>query len=318
MKKISIVIPAYREEKNVPLITAELKRILKTISDKYNYEIIFINDWSPDHTWQVIQQELEKDKNIKWITLSRNFWHQAALTSGLSKATWDIIVSMDCDMQDPPALILDMIEKYEQGADVVYARRLGRNDNFLKKQTALLYYKLLAKMADTNIPRNVWDFRLVTKQVLDEFLKLQERDRYIRWMFAWLGYKVDYVDFVRPERIHWTTGYTWKKMIKLGLDWVLNFSMAPLKLWLYLWSIMIILSIIFFIYFIVDIIIQRVSSFDQLIALYPLYKWLIVFMFGFMGLQFIFLWIIGEYIGRIYNETRARPNFVIKETQNFE
>ena len=309
-KLISVVIPAYNEEKNIPLIYQELKKVLWTISEKYDYEIIFVNDGSKDNTWEEIKKIALEDKNVKWINLSRNFGHQAALTAGLEKASWDVIVSMDCDMQDPPSLVLDMIKEYEKWFDIVYARRKNRNDNFFKKYTAILYYKLLYKVADTKIPRNVWDFRLINKKVLNAFLKLSEKDRYIRWMFAWLWFKVSYVDFDRPERIHWETWYTWKKMIKLAMDWILNFSTFPLKLWFIFWFIMIFISFLFLLYMIYDMFIRWVY--------YPLFKWLSVLMFGFMWLQFIFMWIIWEYIWRIYNETRDRPVYIIRDELNFK
>jgi len=307
-KLISVVIPAYREEKNIPLIYVELKTILKTIKEKYKYEIIFVNDWSYDNTWDEIEKLCVEDKNVKGINLSRNFGHQWALTAGLEYAIWDIIVSMDCDMQDPPVLIIDMIIEWEKWFDVVYARRKNRNDNFIKKYTAIAYYKFHAKISDTKIPRNVWDFRLVDKKVLKAFLKLSEKDRYVRGMFAWLGFKTTFVNFNRPERIHWETGYTWKKMIKLAMDWILNFSMFPLKIWMTVGVLMMLMSFLFFCYMFYDLTFNWVE--------YPLFKWLSVMWFGFMWMQFIFMWIMWEYIWRIYNETRDRPVYIIWDKLN--
>ena len=311
MKKLlSIVIPAYNEEKNIPLIYEELKKVLEKIKEKYDYEIIFVNDWSKDNTWEEIVKLAEKDKNVKGINFSRNFGHQAALTAWLENAKWDVIVSMDADMQDPPSLVLEMLKKWEEWYDVVYARRKKRNDSFLKKYTAIWYYKLLYKVADTKIPRNVWDFRLIDRKVLNVFLKLKEKDRYIRWIFAWLWFKVAYVYFDRPERIHGETGYTWRKMIKLAMDGILNFSMFPLKLWFIFWSVMILISFLFFVYIFYDMFFRWVY--------YPLFKWLSVLMFWFMGLQFIFMWIMWEYIWRIYNETRDRPIYVVMNKVNLD
>jgi len=309
-KLISIVIPAYREEENIPLIYEELQEILWEIKDKYDYEIIFVNDGSSDNTWEEIVKLAKKNERVKGINLSRNFGHQAALTAGLENAKWDIIVSMDADMQDPPSLIIGMIKKYEEGYDIVYARRKNRNDSFLKKYTAVWYYKILYLVADTKIPRNVWDFRLIDKKVLNVFLKLKEKDRYIRWMFAWVGFKVAYVDFDRPERIHWETWYTWRKMIKLAMDGILNFSMFPLKLWFIFGFIMIFISFVFFLYMFYDMFFRWVY--------YPLFKWISVLMFWFMGLQFIFMWLIWEYIWRIYNETRDRPVYIEDEKVNLD
>ncbi|MGE4443970.1 MAG: glycosyltransferase family 2 protein [Candidatus Altimarinota bacterium] len=308
-KLISIVLPSYREEKNVSLIYNELQKVFYKNSEKYNYEIIYVNDGSPDNTWEEIVKICEKDKKVKGVNLSRNFGHQGAISSGLHNASGDLIVSMDCDMQDPPSLVLEMIKKWEEGYEVVYARRTNRNDNFIKKYTAILYYKFHAQISDTDIPRNVGDFRLIDKKVLKEFKKLSEKDRYIRGMFAWMGFKTAFVDFNRPERIHGETGYTWKKMIKLAMDGILNFSTFPLKIGAIIGFFMMFVAFLFFSYIFIDAVFYHVE--------YPLYKWLSVLGFGFMGLQFVFLWIMGEYIGRIYNETRDRPIYIESEKVNF-
>ncbi len=309
-QKISIIIPAYKEEKNISLVYLASKKILSSISDKYNYEIIFINDGSNDSTWKEILKIAEKDNNTKWLNLSRNFWHQQALTAWYMKASWDIIISMDADMQDPPILILKMIKKWEEWYEIVYARKKNRHDKFLKKYTAILYYKILSKVSDTQIPRDVWDFRLINKKVLNSFKQLKEKDRYIRWMFAWMWFKTTFVDFDRPERIYWETWYTWRKMIKLAMDWILNFSTFPLKIWAIIWVFIIILSMFFFLYITYDFFINWID--------YPLYKWINIVLLWFMWLQFIFMWILWEYIWRIYNETRKRPLYIVSEKVGFE
>lgn len=309
-KKISIIIPAYREWKNISLIYEALRKILSSISSKYNYEIIFVNDGSKDTTWNEIYTLSIQDKRVKWLNLSRNFWHQQALSAWYMEASGDIIISMDADMQDPPILILEMVKKWEVGFEVVYARRRDRKDKFLKKYTAIAYYKVLSHVSDTKIPRNVWDFRLIDKKVLMAFKNLKEKDRYIRGMFAWMWFKTIFVDFDRPERILWETSYTWKKMIKLAMDGILNFSTFPLKLGAMVWFFLIILSTFFFLYVSYDFFINGTD--------YPLYKWINIVLLWFMGLQFIFMWILGEYIGRIYNETRERPLYIISEKINFD
>lgn len=309
-KTISVIIPAYREWKNISLIYEALRKTLSSISTKYTYEIIFINDGSKDSTWNEIYELSLKDKKVKGLNLSRNFWHQQALTAWYMEASGDIIISMDADMQDPPILILEMIKKWESGFEVVYARRRDRKDKFLKKYTAIAYYKILSHVSDTKIPRNVWDFRLIDKKVLESFKKLKEKDRYIRGMFAWMWFKTTFVDFDRPERLLWETSYTWKKMIKLAMDGILNFSTFPLKLGAIVWFFLIILSTFFFLYVSYDFFINGTD--------YPLYKWINIVLLWFMGLQFIFMWILWEYIGRIYNETRERPLYIISEKINFD
>lgn len=308
-KKLSIIIPAYREWKNISLVYEALRKILSSISGKYTYEIIFINDGSKDTTWTEILEISTRDKKVKWINLSRNFWHQLALSAWYMEASGDIIISMDADMQDPPILILEMIKKWEAWFEVVYARRRGRYDKFVKKYTAILYYKILSRVSDTKIPRNVGDFRLIDKKVLTAFKGLKEKDRYIRGMFAWMWFKTTFVDFDRPERIIGETSYTWKKMIKLAMDGILNFSTFPLKLWAIIWFFLIILSTFFFLYVSYDFFINETE--------YPLYKWINIVLLWFVWLQFIFMWILGEYIWRIYNETRERPLYIISEKINF-
>ncbi len=307
-KLISFVIPAYSEEKNIALLYKELILNFEKISDTYKYEIIFVNDGSPDNSWEEINKLCKKNKNVVWINLSRNFWHQWALTAWYTKAKWESIISMDCDWQDPVFVAFQMIKKWEKWYEVIYARRKKRNDNFLKKYTAIAYYKLLSFISETEIPRNVWDFRLIDKKVLKEFLKLDEKDRYIRWMFAWIWFKTAFIDFERPERVHWETAYTWRKMIRLAMDGILNFSMFPLRIGFIFGIIMILFSLWFHFYMIYDSVINDVF--------YPLYKWLIVTIFWIMGLQFMFMWIMWEYIWRIYNETRWRPNFIISDIKN--
>lgn len=306
-KLLSIVIPAYREEKNISYIYKELLLVLVDLMH-YDYEIIFVNDGSPDLTWLEIENLCENDTRVKGVNLSRNFWHQAALSAWLDLVQGDVIVSMDCDMQHPPKIIQEMIQKYEMGNDIVYARVIDREVWFLKKYTSIWYYKILSLISDTEIPRNVWDFRLINRRVLDVFRWLKEKDRYIRGMMAWMWFKHDFVDFYIPKRIHGSSSYTWKKMWKLASDGILNFSTFPLKVGAFLGISMILLSFLFFIYVVFDSLIFHVQ--------YPLYKWLSIVWFWVMGLQFIFMWIIGEYVGRIYNESRERPIYIIMNKKN--
>ncbi|MDD2907166.1 MAG: glycosyltransferase family 2 protein [Candidatus Gracilibacteria bacterium] len=310
MKKISIIIPAYREEKNIFLVYSAIRKILSSIGDNYDYEMIFVNDGSSDNTWIEILKITNENKKVKAINLSRNFGHQQALSAGYMQASGDLIISMDADMQDPPILILNMVKEWEKGNEIVYARRIERKDRFLKKYTAILYYKILSKVSDTKIPRDVGDFRLIDKKVLEVFKLLKEKDRYIRGMFAWMGYKISFVEYKRPEREFGESGYSWNKMIKLAMDGILNFSTFPLKMGAIIGFFIIILSSLFFLYITYDFFINEAD--------YPLYKWINVVLLGFMGLQFIFMWILGEYIGRIYNETRERPLYIISEKINFD
>lgn len=309
-KKISIVIPAHNEEESILLLYQELQKVVDVLKKKYDHEIIFVNDGSTDSTWEKIVSIAKKDPFIKGISLTRNFWHQAALTCGLHQAGGDAIVSIDCDLQDDPKLILDMISKWEEGYEVVYAKRRTRKDPLLKKWMTYLYYFIFSKIAQFYIPRNVGDFRLIDKKVHKVFLQIQEKDIYLRGIIARMGFRYTFVEFDRWDRKYGTASYTWKKMIKLAMDGILSFSTLPLKVGALIGIIVIILSLLFFLYIFYDAVFRWQD--------YPLYKWLSVLIFWFMGLQFIFMWILGEYIARIYNEVRNRPVYIIKETVNIE
>ncbi|MDF1548170.1 MAG: glycosyltransferase [Bacteroidales bacterium] len=304
----SFVIPAFNEEKNVVLIYQRLLDIMK--KHEKGFEIIFVDDGSRDNTKETLVKLANEDKRLKVISLSRNFGHQSALTAGLKYAKGDAIISMDCDLQDPPEVIDQMIEKWKEGFDIVYARRKTRHDNFIKKHTALLYYKLLDRFSDTKIPRNVGDFRLIDKKVHKELILLNEKAIYMRGLVAWMGYKHTFVDFDRPERIHGKTGYSWEKMIRLAMDGMLNFSLMPLKFGFVIGSFSIVMGFLFLVYMFFDSIINH--------SIYELIKWLVVVMFIFVGFIFILLWILGEYIGRIYNESKGRPTYLVDEKFNFD
>ncbi len=308
MEKISFVVPAYNEEKNIPLLYEKITELMRDA--QVEWEMIFVNDGSMDNTLAVLKGYAQRDHRIKYINLSRNFGHQSALTAGLDKANGDAVISMDCDLQDPPEVVSQMIEKWREGYQIVYARRVNRQDNFLKKYTAIWYYKVLDRFSDTRIPRNVGDFRLIDKVVLMELRKMTEHSRYLRGMVAWLGFKHTFVDFDRPERLHGTPGYTWEKSIKLAMDGLLNFSLLPLKLGFLLGVFFVFLGLLFLAYMIFDTFVYQ--------AKYELIKWLTVVIFMAFGGQFILIWILGEYVGRIYEESKERPVYIIHEIGNFD
>lgn len=308
MEKFSFVIPSYNEALNIPVIYEKIVREMEAISQ--NWEIIYVNDGSKDNTMEVLRDMSAKDERVKWIDLSRNFGHQAALTAGLDYANGDAVISMDCDMQDPPELIGQMISEWKKGFKIVYARRKNRKDGFLKKTTAVWYYKILYKFSDTKIPRNVADFRLVDKIVLTELRTMTEHSRYLRGMVSWLGFSHTFVDFDRPERLHGQAGYTWGKSLKLAMDGIMNFSLAPMKLAFWLGVLFNVLGGLFLLYMTLDTLINHVR--------YELIKWLTVAIFMAVGLQYVLLWIMGEYIGRIYEESKNRPVYIIRNKGNLE
>jgi glycosyltransferase involved in cell wall biosynthesis len=305
MKRIAIVVPIYNEEKNIAGLYQELTMIMKEYHDCYAFELILVNDGSKDGSWVLLQELAYAHGFIKAINFSRNFGHQMALTAGYDYADADAAITMDADLQDPPQLIHSMIAAWEQGNHIVYARRLNRDDGFLKKYTAGWYYHLLDSVAEVKIPRNVGDFRLIDKSVLHELKKCREKSRYLRGMVAWMGFKHTYIDFIRPNRTAGVTGYTWQKMFKLAFDGLTGFSLFPLKLAAYSGVFVIITGCLMFSYITIDTLLHRVY--------YPLFKWLVTVIYIFMGVLFLLLWIIGEYIGRIFEQQKERPLYIVEE-----
>jgi len=308
MENFSFVIPVYNEEQNIPVLYQKITEEMKKIGD--NWEIIFVNDGSKDRSLEVLQEFAKNDKRVKWIDLSRNFGHQAALTAGLDQATGDAVISLDCDMQDPPEIIGQMIEEWRKGYEIVYARRKNRQDAFLKKYTAIWYYQILYRFSETQIPRNVADFRLIDKVVLKELRTMTESSRYLRGMVSWLGFSHTFVDFDRPERLHGVAGYSWEKSLKLAMDGIMNFSLAPMKVAFWLGILFNMMGFLFLNYMLYDTIFKD--------AHYELIKWLTVAIFMATGLQYVLIWILGEYVGRIYEESKNRPVYVINKKGNLD
>jgi dolichol-phosphate mannosyltransferase len=301
---ISIILPIYNEAENIALVYKELNSTFNKLKD-YEFEIIFVNDGSKDESWYWLAKLAQSDTRVTSINFSRNFGHQMALTAGYDHAKGDAIITMDADLQDPPSLIVEMVKKWEHGAQVVYARRADRKDSFLKKTTAQWYYKLLDRIADVHMPRNVGDFRLIDKKVLETIKNCREKSRYLRGMVAWSGFKADYVDFNRPNRHAGQTGYTWSKMIRLAFDGMTGFSLFPLRLAAFIGAFVIATGCAMLLFICCDTIFYSVY--------YPLFKWLTTIMYIFMGVQFLLMWILGEYLGRVFEQQKGRPLYIVDE-----
>ena len=309
MPKISIVIPVFNEENNIKLLFNDLIINLNNVG--LTYEIIFIDDGSKDNSVSILEQLVNEHDFVKYAVLSRNFGHQSALKAGLDIANGDAVITMDCDLQDPAYIVPQLIEEWKKGGEVVYARRKNfRKDNFLKKFATKLHYKLLGRFTEIRIPKNVGDFRLIDRKVLNHLLSLNETTGYIRGMIAWVGFKNSFVDYTRPDRKHGKAGYTFSKLFHLAMEGLLSFSLLPLKFGLIIGLVSIFIGSIFMIYMIGDIIINGVY--------YQLYKFLVDIIFIFMGLLFIFIWILGEYIGRIFRENKRRPSYIIRYSKNID
>jgi len=306
-KKLSIILPIFNEEKNLPLMYGELKKVLQPFAHQYQFELIMVNDGSTDSSWNIIQKMLQDNFfYVKGINFSRNFGYQAALTAGYEYCTGDAVITMDADLQHPPYLIAEMINEWQKDAKIIYARRLGRKDTFLKKLTARTYHFILDTISEVKIPRNISDFRLLDRQVVDEINRYHEKARYLRGIVALTGFKPAFVDFHQPPRLNDETKYTWSRLFKLAFDGIIGFSIIPLKFAAY-FGVFVILT---------GCIMLGIICIDTLFfaGQYPLFKWLVTILYVFVGILFILLWILGEYIGRMYEELKGRPLFIIKET----
>jgi dolichol-phosphate mannosyltransferase len=303
---LSIVVPVYNEEKNIPLIYGRLLPICEA-SAEGSYEVIFVNDGSRDASEKIIGELASKNPAVKYIFLSRNFGHQQAVSAGLDYAKGLYTVIMDGDLQDPPELIPEMLNKAKEGFEVVYARRKARKgESAFKKITARWFYRLLRKLTQIEIPVDTGDFRLMHRKVTDVVKRMPEKNKFLRGQVAWVGFRQSYVEYDRDPRQHGNSGYPTGKMIRFALNGITGFSDIPLKLATWLGFL--------------------VSGISVLIGFYALYSrfvikeyvpgWasLMLSMLFLGGVQLICLGIIGEYLSRMYHDIRNRPLYVVRET----
>ncbi|MCU7739233.1 glycosyltransferase family 2 protein [Priestia megaterium] len=307
--KYSIVIPVYNEQEVIHETYRRLTEVMR--STKEAYELLFVNDGSRDRTAEIIKEYSEQDPAVVLLDFARNFGHQIAITAGMDYARGEAVVVIDADLQDPPELILEMIEKWKQGFDVVYAKRTKRKgETYFKKQTAAMFYRFLRAMTDIDIPLDTGDFRLLDRKVCNQMNSIQEKNRFVRGLVSWVGFKQTAVEYERDERLAGESKYPLKKMLKLSMDGITSFSYKPLKLASYAG---VTLSGISFIYLLVVLYLKLFT--DSTIT-----GWssLIVIQLFFSGIILIILGMIGEYIGRIYDETKNRPLYIVREKYQLE
>lgn len=307
--KYSIVIPVYNEQEVIHETYRRLTEVMR--STKEAYELLFVNDGSRDRTAEIIKEYSEQDPAVVLLDFARNFGHQIAITAGMDYARGEAVVVIDADLQDPPELILEMIEKWKQGFDVVYAKRTKRKgETYFKKQTAAMFYRFLRAMTDIDIPLDTGDFRLLDRKVCNQMNSIQEKNRFVRGLVSWVGFKQTAVEYERDERLAGESKYPLKKMLKLSMDGITSFSYKPLKLASYAG---VTLSGIGFIYLLVVMYLKLFT--DSTIT-----GWssLIVIQLFFSGIILIILGMIGEYIGRIYDETKNRPLYIVREKYQLE
>lgn len=304
--KYSVVVAAYNEEESLPLFFSKVVPLFETLGE--TFEIIITNDGSSDGTEDILAQRCAADKRVKGINFSRNFGQQAALLAGLKESRGDAVIVMDADLQDPPEVALEMIEKYKEGYDIVHGRRKKRpGESVFKKVTARLYYKFIHRISNPKVPENVGDFKLYSRRAVDAILSLPERNRLIRAQAAWVGFRQTFVEFDRPARAVGETKYTLKKMVKLASDGIISNSYYPLYLALKAGILLGFLSAAAFLTFII-------------LAICGVYLPLAAWLFPTVTLLFaIHLTIKGLtdiYTARIYDEVKNRPVYVIKDKFN--
>lgn len=305
---ISIVAPVYNEEEGIEKFLEEVMKVIKKIDKPY--EIVFVNDGSKDKSLEKLKAMAAKNKNIKVLSFSRNFGHQIAITAGMDAANGDVVVTIDADLQDTPQLILKMLKKWQEGYEVVYAKRKKRKDTFFKKLTASMFYRTLNKLSEVDIPLDTGDYRLMDRKVIEAMKQVREHSRFIRGLTTWVGFKQTPVEFDRGERFAGETHYPLKKMLKLAMDGMLAFSYKPLKLATWLGFLSIVAGLIFAVY----VIILKIVEPSHVTQGWPTLVILVLFM---GGVQLFVLGAIGEYIGRIYTEEQNRPLYIVSEKINF-
>lgn len=309
MKKLSVVIPMYYEEEVAQECYNRMTKILSRLDD-YDYEIICINDGSKDKTLEILENIAKKDQKVKVLSFSRNFGHQCAVTAGLQYVTGDVIVIIDADLQDPPELIPDMLKLWEEGNEVIYGkRRTRKGESKFKLLTAKMFYNTLNALSDVDIPKDTGDFRLVDRKVVDVINALPEHNKFLRGLFSWVGFEQKAFEYERKERFAGKTKYPLKKMLKLASDGIMSFSTKPLKLVGGLGIFTIIISFIILLYSLLSFI----CKWNNITAGWTSIMVTITF---FSGTILISLWMIGEYIARIYDESKSRPQYIIKKKIN--
>lgn len=302
--EISAIIPSYNEQDNVGLMYERMTKTISKISP--DYEIIYINDCSKDQTLLRIKELAAKDTHVKYLSFSRNFGHQIAVSAGLDYCSGKAVVIIDGDLQDPPELIEQMYEKYKEGYKVVYARRTSREgETWFKKATAKIFYRLLASMTSIDIPVDVGDFRLIDQVIVKHLRNMPEKSKYIRGQISWIGYKQTFVNYHRDARIYGKTNYPIRKMLRFALDGITAFSDKPLKIASGLGIVAAIVSLLALVYALVAHFCfnSTITGWTSLI--------LSVLFIG--GVQLITIGIIGEYIARINNDVRNRPLYILEE-----
>lgn len=307
---LSLVVPVFNEVETVDLF---LERVTSVFGRRgpTELDIIFVNDGSTDLTLDKLLEFQRTDARIRVVDLSRNFGKEAALTAGLQAVKGDVVVPIDADLQDPPELILDMIDKWREGYEVVLGRRVDReSDSWVKRATASWFYRIHNKIADPKIPENVGDFRLMDRRVIDAINELPESRRFMKGLFAWVGFRTAYVNYARPERVAGRTKFNGWRLWNFALEGVTSFSTSPLRIWTYLGFAVSLMSFLIAAFIVLKVLIQGIDV--------PGYASVMVAVTFLGGLQLIGIGVLGEYLGRAYIESKRRPVFLVRRVYEVE
>lgn len=308
MPYISVVIPVYKAENCLLELYKRLKNALEEITT--DFEIIFVEDCGGDNSWEIIKELINQDNRIRGIRFSRNFGQHYGITAGLDHCAGDWVVVMDCDLQEPPEDIPRLYEKAQEGYDIVVGRRINRQESVAKKLFSNAFYKLFNYLADTKIDSAIANLRIMSREVVDSFNKMNEQLRNFDGMIKWLGFKTAYLDFVHAERYAGDSSYSFSKLFRLAFNCIVSFSDKPLKLSIKLGFFMFVSSILYGSFLIYKRIAWGVAIEGWTSVMVSIY------LIG--GLVFLNLGILGFYIGRIFDESRRRPLYIIKETKNID
>lgn len=307
MKKITILVPCYNEEKSLPLLHVRLATLMDSMT-AYKWELLLVNDGSSDKTMDVVRELRAMDSRVCYIDLSRNFGKERAMLAGMDYATGDCMVIMDADLQDPPEVIPEMIKHWEDGWEDVYARRVSRGkESWLRRKLSLCYYSVLQKTTKVDVLQNVGDFRLIDRKCIDALKQMRECERYTKGLFSWMGFKKKEITFDRHDRAAGESSFNFFKLMLLGIDGITSFTTAPLRFATVLGFAVSVFAFIYMCYVLV-----KTLVWGDPVAGYPT---LIIVILFLGGVQLISLGIIGEYLGRIFNETKDRPVYIVREKE---
>lgn len=305
MRKVSILVPCYNEEKSLPLFYQEIRKLTDNERD-YKWEVLFVNDGSKDNTLSIIKALRVADSHVSYVNLSRNFGKERAMLAGFDYATGDCVIIMDADLQDPPELIPQMLHYWEEGFKDIYAKRNNRGkESWLRKKFSLLFYRILALTTRFDILQNVGDFRLLDRQCIESLKKIRETERYTKGLFCWIGFEKKEIVFDRADRVAGTSNWSFWSLLNLAIEGITSFTTTPLRFATIFGALIALIAFCFIIYYIGKTLIigDPVQGFTTLVS--------ISLFMG--GANLLAIGVMGEYVGRIFNETKNRPTYIASE-----